>query len=89
VGREYQGSGVFAELIEAIQTRARAISELDREEKHAKEQKWFDARREEEQTVIDAFDATEAITIAALTAAGYHRPRRGRWRKRRAGPRDS
>jgi hypothetical protein len=89
VGREYQGSGKFAELMEALAARARARHDLEQETKRAEEEAWFATRNAEEQTVIDAFEAVEAFTIATLEAAGYHRPRRGRWRKKRlAGPSD-
>src|SRR4051812_31855836 len=38
---------------------------------------------EVEGRIIEADAAYEAVATAALVAAGFHRPRRGRWRRRR------
>ena len=80
VVREYVGAGPLAELA------ARADS-LERERREGE----AEARRAEEER-LDALEApvealceaAELLARAALVAAGYHRHKRGEWRRRGA-----
>jgi predicted phage gp36 major capsid-like protein len=79
VRREYVGSGPGA----------LAISQMDegRRMEHKAERGLRQMERREIEAVDDlveqVFQDVEAITRATLEAAGYHRPKRGPWRKRR------
>jgi hypothetical protein len=79
VVKQFVGSGRVAELAAQLDALARA------ERKEAAEA----AQRErDELAALDAALAplhalADAATAAALVAAGYHRPKRGHWRKRR------
>jgi hypothetical protein len=87
VVREYIGTGRLAELAAQMD----AIERADREAERA-------ARRAEkdELAALDAdlkalAETTDLVARAALVAAGYHRHKRGEWRKKRehADPADS
>lgn len=80
VVKRYVGAGRVAELAASLDAITREQADTAAE----------DARRA--QADLDALtaavgplhDPADALTAAALTAAGFHRPKRGPWRKRRA-----
>ncbi|HVK18190.1 MAG TPA: hypothetical protein VM533_14700 [Fimbriiglobus sp.] len=80
VAKLYVGSGPVAEYAALLEAENRA------ERRHAAEA----ARRERDElaaldTALAPLDElADALTAAALVAAGYHRHHRGPWRKRRA-----
>jgi hypothetical protein len=79
VEREYIGRGEVAAL-------AAQMDELDRERKAlGRVQKR--AQRDEAETLDEPLtelnELTELLAHAALLAAGYHRHKRGEWRKKR------
>jgi hypothetical protein len=77
--REYVGAGRVAELVSRL-------DELDREKRQAEA-----AAQRAEREEVEALDArldeltdlADLAAEAALLAAGYHRHKRGEWRKRR------
>jgi hypothetical protein len=79
VVKQFVGSGRVAELAAQLDALARAEREEAAEA----------AKRERDR--LDALDAVlvplhelaDAATVAAFLAAGCHRPKRGKWRKRR------
>lgn len=79
VEREYVGTGEVAELVaemDALQRAERRHAALDRR------------RQREELSALDADltaldELTDLLARAALLASGYHRHKRGEWRKRR------
>jgi hypothetical protein len=79
VVREYVGTGRVAELTAELDALAREKRRLDA----------LDLRdRRAELAALDAdvkalTETTELLARAALLAAGFHRHRRGEWRKRR------
>jgi len=79
VVREYIGTGPLAEL----------AAEADARERRRREEE-AEAWREErermealEAPIEELCEAAELLSEAALYAAGYHRHKRGEWRKRR------
>jgi len=79
VVREYVGTGPVAEIAASSD----ALEKLRREEEAAaarSERERLDAL---EEPVEELCEAAEVLTSAALLAAGYHRHKRGEWRKRR------
>jgi hypothetical protein len=81
VVKEYIGTDATAALIAAH-------DEAERERRHEeRERALADARRLTELAAqYDDFSrAVDALTAAALLAAGYHQHARGTWRKRRDG----
>ncbi|MBY0456956.1 MAG: hypothetical protein K2V38_06445 [Gemmataceae bacterium] len=79
VVKQYVGTGPVAELaaeLDAIRMQERAEAaereRCDREELAALES-----------ALTPLNELADALTAAALVAAGYHRPKRGPWRKRR------
>ena len=79
VVREYVGTGPHAELMAAIDTGRReeciakaAAERLEREQWHA-----VDAQ------VRVLCGLVDTLTAQSLVAAGYHRHKRGEWRRRR------
>ena len=79
VVKKYVGAGPVAELAAQLDTIRRA------ERTEAVE---AELREREELAALDAaltrlHELAEAATVAALVAAGCHRPKRGPWRKRR------
>jgi hypothetical protein len=79
----YIGGGIPAEAAEFF----RWLDASRRAEREAERAEWEAERdqfREVERQTIEADDEYEAVAEAALLAAGYHRPSRGRWRKRRS-----
>ena len=76
---EYRGSGPLAELVAALDNAERAEK---REARQQARQAWEAVC--EEDTAIALFCAdVEATFRQEMQAAGYHRPKRGEWRKRR------
>jgi hypothetical protein len=79
VVREYIGTGRVAEAIAYLEAR-------DREERDRARAESSRMKRELEDTnrLVQAYyDQVEEQVREVLTAAGYHRPKRGKWRKRR------
>jgi hypothetical protein len=78
---QYLGTGPWASLIAIMDGIGRVQREADRERWKAIRER-MDA---EEAEAIDLFDRVEAIARSALESAGYHRHKRGEWRRRRRG----
>jgi hypothetical protein len=81
VVREYLGSGLAAELLSVVQKEQREMQAIERR---------VEQREQAESAAIEAMlgnlsAGLDAFTRAVLEAVGYHRPQRGRWRKRRMG----
>jgi hypothetical protein len=85
VVREYVGGGRVAELV--AQT-----DELEREKKlveRAGEKAARDEDAARDRPLEELIELTELLARAALRAAGYHRHKRGEWRKKRARTEDA
>src|SRR5687768_12011771 len=77
---EYVGGGVLALL-------AMERAEKEHAERSAADASWRAERarmEEQERAAVAYCDQVEAQAREMLTAMGYHRPKRHRWRKRRA-----
>jgi hypothetical protein len=79
VVREYVGTGEAAELVSRMDAIQRASREAARADRRA---------RRAELAALDAdlkalSETTDLVASAALLAAGFHRHKRGEWRKRR------
>jgi hypothetical protein len=80
VVREYVGTGRLADLVARMDA-------LERQQREAER-----AARQAERAELEALDAplnelndlADLVARAALVAAGYHRHKRGEWRRRRA-----
>lgn len=79
VVKEYVGVGLAAELAADADEAARRRERLRREAEKAERER-LDAL---EKPTEDLCEAVEVLASAALLAAGYHRHKRGEWRKRR------
>jgi hypothetical protein len=79
VVREYVGGGLTGQLAAQLDAVERAKREADRAEQEAlrAEVEALDA------ALDDLNEVAELLAGAALLAAGYHRHKRGEWRKRR------
>jgi hypothetical protein len=79
VVREYIGGGLLGELA----ARRDAIDRQDREAERA-ERKAVQAEMDARDALVnDLNDVADLLAHAALLAAGYHRHKRGQWRKKR------
>ena len=79
VVKEYFGTGRVAELcarLDALTLERQVIERQDR----AAERDRCDAL---EAQTLELIQLTDALVVATLTAAGYHRHDRGAWRRRR------
>jgi hypothetical protein len=74
----YFGSGELATAVAALEAEAREGREAERRERRAAR----DQADAEERAVSAWFDGIQAVTDAALRAAGYHK-HRGQWRRHR------
>ena len=78
--REYIGGGILGHV----------AAELDRADRERRATQAAELRaeqaadREREAAAADTFRRVDSILADVLTQAGYHRPRRGRWRRKRA-----
>ena len=82
VVKEYGGAGRVAELwaqLDALTLERRAIERQERAAERARS----DAL---EAQTLELIQLTDALVVATLTAAGYHRHDRGAWRRRRDRP---
>jgi hypothetical protein len=79
VTSEYVASGESAVLISRLEAAWRQRDEDEREDWKA-ERRRMDA---EEADAAELFDRVEVVVREALETAGYHRHKRGEWRKRR------
>jgi len=75
----YMGRGTAAELADGIGILTTDALDSERWERRQQRDKWK-AQDAAEQT---AFDTVEAVFQQAMIDAGYHRHKRGEWRKRR------
>jgi hypothetical protein len=79
VVREYVGGGVLGEI----------AARMDADERRQREEEaafWIEERESLETLdglTEELYEAAEVLAQAALVAAGYHRHKRGEWRKRR------
>jgi hypothetical protein len=79
VVREYIGAGEVAALVAQM-------DEIDRERKAlawAAERATQKEMRALDKPLSELIDLTDSLARAALLAAGYHRHKRGEWRKKR------
>lgn len=72
----YLGLGELAALTDELER-------YERQEKADEWREWREAFRAAERAADEEFDRVEAVFRSAMTAAGYWRPNRGRWRRRR------
>ena len=79
VRRQYVGRGPLAELLAEADAGDRALRELDR--RAARAERGRDNELDEQVKALE--QAADLLAEAALLAAGYHRHRRGEWRKKR------
>jgi hypothetical protein len=82
VTSEYRGAGRLAELAASLDAVEREQCEAERQAQRAE----WEADERQEAAVAEWFDRIEALTRIALEAAGYHRHRRGEWRRTRRCP---
>jgi hypothetical protein len=83
VCRRYVGAGDTVALALKLERLKRKAEERARSQKQAER----DEQRQKVETPVALLDArTNEIVEALLIAAGYHRPQRGVWRKRRQNP---
>ena len=80
VVREYVGTGPVAEMIAEIDNTKLAQRVARREALRAEQKRMASV----EAPVSDLCDIGDLVARAALMLAGYHRHKRGEWRKRRA-----
>jgi hypothetical protein len=76
----YLGAGPVAELAAAMEQ----LRQIELQEERQRWQATLARRRAADEALAELCAATRAVAHAALMAAGYHRPYRGAWRKRRA-----
>src|SRR5215470_16448395 len=79
VVREYVGTGRVAELAAELD----AIGRAGREARAAELRALKSERQSLDDLIREMTELTDLAARAALLAAGFHRPKRGRWRKRR------
>lgn len=79
VVKMYVGAGRVAELAGRLD----ALTRAERAAKTADERRQRDAVAALDAALAPLCELADAATAAALLAAGYHRPKRGKWRKRR------
>jgi hypothetical protein len=82
VTSEYRGAGQIAELAASLDAVQRERREAERQAERAERE----ADERQEAAVAEWFDRIEALTRIAIEAAGYHRHRRGEWRRTRRCP---
>ncbi len=81
--REYVGRGLLGELAareDATKREARRAAQTAAREQWQRER---EADRQLRELVATVDRQATALTTLTLTAAGYHRPKRGSWRRRR------
>lgn len=77
--RQYLGTGPVAEIIAKLEALERERREVERAERREAE-----ARLDEALRLVETFSAeVDTVVGATLERAGFHRPKRGKWRKRR------
>jgi predicted phage gp36 major capsid-like protein len=77
VVKQYVGAGYIGELTAKYDAATRAERAADAEDDRQ-------ARDDLDAALDPLHDLADALTVAALVAAGFHRHHRGPWRKRRA-----
>lgn len=85
VGREYVGSGPDAALVAQFDARRRDIMREYRAEIRQLEQAERGQLEAIDREQATRFDLVEAVVRLTLEAAGFHRHKRGEWRRRRMG----
>src|SRR4051812_40775417 len=75
----YYGAGRLAASVATLDAIDRAERQTQRDAQRVKRERDDAAERD----IADWFDQVEALAHAALVAAGYHRHKRGEWRKSR------
>ncbi|VTR91697.1 Uncharacterized protein OS=Singulisphaera acidiphila (strain ATCC BAA-1392 / DSM 18658 / VKM B-2454 / MOB10) GN=Sinac_7637 PE=4 SV=1 [Gemmata massiliana] len=80
VVKQYVGTGMVATLAAQLHasTRTERAATAEADQRARAELEALDA------ALAPLYELADAATVAALVAAGYHRPKRGPWRKRRA-----
>jgi hypothetical protein len=81
VKKRYYGRGAVAHRAAGLLAEAKAQREAERQSLLAEQARL----RPADQLVALLIDGAELLMSAALLAAGFHHPRQGGWRKRRAG----
>lgn len=79
VRSEYVAAGRMAEAMANLEAERRESLRADREAERTERQ----AEVKELGAVVDWFDQVEAVANAAFEVAGFHKHRRGEWRRRR------
>ena len=79
VTREYIGNSLLATLGAQLEAAERAQAAAEREAREAERKRLDDLDGQ----IAAVCAATDALRHATLEAAGYHRHKRGEWRRRR------
>lgn len=80
VVKRYVGAGPMAELAARLDT----LKQNERDEAIEAVRRTRDELAALDAALAPLHELADAATTAALVAAGCHRPKRGKWRKRRA-----
>ncbi len=80
VVKMYVGTGRVAVLAAQLD----ALTRVERDEAAEAERRERDALAALDAALAPLHELADAATAAALVAAGFHRPKRAKWRKRRA-----
>ncbi len=83
VTSRYGGFGENAEWFEGVEKQVRILASLKRAKRAATEAKVRRRLERREKQVAETFNAVEETLEALLIAAGFHRPNRGPWRRKR------
>jgi hypothetical protein len=76
--RQYVGTGQVAELAATEDARRRVEREIEARDRLAEKARLLEGQ----EPLVRLCQSVEVVARAALTAAGYHRHRRGEWRNR-------
>lgn len=78
---EYGGSGALMEVIAELD----ALTRLQQKHAHNLERAELCGEEDVDRELTDLFRVVQRVFQQAMAAAGYHRPKRGPWRKKRMG----
>lgn len=79
VVKRYIGPGAVAEIAAQFD----ALKRAERQDEAETARCHRDTLAKLEAALAPLNELADALTLAALVATGYHRPKRGKWRKRR------
>lgn len=79
VVKQYMGTGAVAEIAAQLD----ALKRAEREDAAETTRRERNALAKLDAALAPLNELADTLTLAALVATGHHRPKRGRWRKRR------